>query len=124
MRNLFAAAAICASLGGFAMITPAEAESCADYLTNQFVQARTNASNCDVSERLIGSINAPSPAPGACQGGPQVVQSQLGAFQACSAVYFCATEAYRCALRRVSAGESCQSAMRACVVDNPIPSVR
>jgi hypothetical protein len=94
------------------------------YLATQFIQAKTNASQCGVSAGLIGSIGDPSPSPGACSRGARSVQSQLGAFQACAAVYFCATEAYRCAMKAVSAGADCQSAMQNCVLQNPIPQIQ
>ena len=102
----------------------ASAESCLQYLAKQFVQAKTNASNCGVSADLIGSIDQPSQAPGVCSRGARGVQSQLGAFQACAAVYYCATEAYRCAVKAASAGADCQSAMQRCMQENPIPQIQ
>ncbi len=118
--------ALCAALAAVSFFPSqvASAESCTQYLANQFVQAKTNASRCGVSASLIGSIDDPSPLPGGCAQGARSVQSQLGAFQACAAVYFCATEAYRCALRAVSGGADCQSAMQDCARRNPIPQVQ
>jgi hypothetical protein len=102
----------------------AGAESCAEYLANKFVEAKTNASHCGVSASLIGSIGEESSLPQICNSSPQNVQSQLGAFQACGAVYYCATEAYRCALKLVRAGASCDSAMQRCIAENPIPQIQ
>ena len=100
------------------------AETCPQYLAHKFAEAKTRAGACDIDEAMIGSIDNPSTKPGICRSSPQGVLSQLGAFKACSAVYYCAAEAYRCALKRVQAGEGCQSAMQRCVNDNPIPSIQ
>ena len=119
--RLFAFAMLFGAVG---LTHSAHAQSCTQYLANKFVEAKSNAVQCGVSATQIASIDSPSSHPGACQRGPQTVQSQLGAFQACAAVYYCAAEAYRCALRQVSSGASCDSAMRNCIAENPIPQVR
>jgi hypothetical protein len=104
----------------------AAAQSCMqDELTKQFIEAKTKAIQCGVAESRMDSIDgASSMMLGGCRRGARIVEAQLGSFKSCAAIYFCATETYRCALREVAAGSNCQTALKKCVRENHIPQFK
>ncbi len=100
----------------------ANAESCIDYLENQYLSAKSKARSCGVSADHMGAVDQDysSPSLPDCSAGLQDVGSQLEAFEECAGVYYCASRAYKCAMERASAGADCNSAMSDCISEYPV----
>jgi hypothetical protein len=105
-------------------VRSADAQDCIQYFATQFSLAKISAADCGVSSDLLGFVEDPSPSPGLCMGGAENVELRLGASAPCAAVWFCAAERYRCAMKAVSDGADCKSAMQTCSKQNPIPGTQ